>query len=190
MSYHGSKWYQGRKCYITVVKWYQGRKCHITVVKWYQGRKCSITAVKWYQGRKCHITVVKWYQGRKCSITVVKWYQGRKCHITVVKTYKGMAWLELNFPPGFYYRDKWWNIFFPWYQIANLIWHFHLKARDIEKVTPRKLIDVKLKKTVNFRLWALGLLEGVFGGLINGGGGGLYPGGLITGPKEAFHEAT
>ena len=76
------KWYQGRKCLITVVNWYQGRKCLITVVKWYQGRKCSITVVKWYQGRKCSITVVKWYQGRKCSITVVEWYKGRKCHIT------------------------------------------------------------------------------------------------------------
>ena len=38
------------------VKWYQGRKCYVTVVKRYQGRKCPITAVNRYQGRKCFIT--------------------------------------------------------------------------------------------------------------------------------------
>ena len=69
MSHHVGKWYQGRKCYVTVVKRYQGRKCYITVVKRYQGRKCYITVVQWYQGRKCRITVVKRYQGWKCYIT-------------------------------------------------------------------------------------------------------------------------
>ena len=63
------------------------------------------------------------------------------------------------------------------------------KSNRCVKSCSAKSIDVNMSTAVKSHFKTLGLynFKGVFGGLINGGGGGgLYPGGLISEIKKCF----